>query len=302
MFDIFIEKYSAQGLGAWIENERLAKHTTMRVGGPARLLVVPKDKQAFIETIKLARTLNILFKIFGKGSNLLVSDAPYDGIIIKTEKALAHYTIESTTIKVEEGVSDVKLARLLAKSGLTGLEFLSGVPGTIGGAIFMNAGAYNREMKDVLKRVEVLDEHNEIKWLSVDELALAYRTSIFQKCPDWHILSCELQLANEDADEIIELMDERKARRKVSQPLELPSSGSTFRNPAGQKAWELIENVGLRGFQSGGAQVSEKHANFVVNVDNATAQDVVDVIDTVKKQVKEKHDIDMHPEVEFFNW
>jgi len=302
MFEQFITTYNENNLGELTEYEPLAKHTTLRVGGPARIFVQPTDKEAFIDTVTLIRELDLNFKILGKGSNLLASDATFEGVVINTEKALDYVIVDGTTVCLGAGVSDVKVARDMARLGLSGMEFLSGVPGTIGGAVFMNAGAYLKEMKDILQKVQILDEHNQLKWCLAEELELTYRTSIFQRKSDWIIIEAVVCLEEGDSTHSLQLIRERKEKRKASQPLEMPSAGSTFRNPEGYAAWQLVEEAGLRGFSVNGAMVSDKHSNFVVNHNSATAQNVADVIAHVKQVIKEQRDLEMHQEVEFFNW
>jgi len=302
MFEKFIAAFLGAKLGKLAEFEPLAKHTTLCVGGPARVFVQPSDKESLVKIIGLVRELGLEFKMLGKGSNLLVSDDMFEGVVIQTDKGLNDTDINGTLVTVGAGVSDVKLARCVAKLGLSGLEFLSGIPGTIGGAVFMNAGAYLKEMSDVLVSVQIIDEKNELVWLQKDDLDLSYRKSIFQQRPDWVIVEAVLQLEHGDKDEILATIKSRKEKRMMSQPLELPSAGSTFRNPTGYAAWELIADAGLRGYIIGGAKVSEKHTNFVVNAGGATAQDVANVIAHVQKTVCEKDGLRMHQEVEFFNW
>ena len=302
MFEKFIVAFLGAKLGKLAEFEPLAKHTTLRVGGPARVFVQPKDKEAFIKIIELVRELDLEFKILGKGSNLLASDDIFEGIVIQTDKGLNYTKVNDTLITVGAGVSDVKLAREVAKLGLSGLEFLSGIPGTIGGAVFMNAGAYLKEISDVVVKVQIINEKNELVWLEKNELKLSYRKSIFQQQPDWLIVEAVLQLEHGNSDEILATIKSRKEKRTACQPLELPSAGSTFRNPEGGAAWKLVADAGLRGYTIGGAMVSEKHTNFIVNAGGATAQDVADVIAHVQKVVCEKEGFKMHQEVEFFNW
>ena len=302
MFEKFIAAFVGAKLGKLAEFEPLAKHTTLRVGGPARIFVQPSDKVAFVKVIELVRELALEFKILGKGSNLLASDHEFEGVVIQTDKGLTDINISGTLIRAGAGVSDIKLAHDAAKLGLSGLEFLSGIPGTIGGAVFMNAGAYLKEVSDVLVSVQIVNEKNELVWLEKDELALSYRNSIFQQRSDWIIVEAILQLELGNKDDILAIMRSRKEKRKRSQPLEFPSAGSTFRNPNGYAAWKLIDDAGLRGYTVGGAKVSEKHTNFVVNAGGAKAQDVADVIAHVQQMVCEKDGLKMHQEVEFFNW
>ncbi|MCL1989384.1 MAG: UDP-N-acetylmuramate dehydrogenase [Defluviitaleaceae bacterium] len=302
MFEKFIAAVLGAKLGKLAEFEPLAKHTTLRVGGPARVFVQPSSKEAFVKVIELVRELKLDFKILGKGSNLLASDHVFEGVVIQTDKGMTQMSVNGTFVTVGAGVSDVKLARDVAKLGLTGLEFLSGIPGTIGGAVFMNAGAYNKEIRDVVVKVQIMNEHNELVWLDKDDLAFSYRKSILQEKPDWLVVEVVLQLELGDADEILATIKSRKEKRAISQPIELPSAGSVFRNPVQHKAWELIAEAGLRGYTVGGAKISEKHANFIVNANRATAQDIADVIEHVKQTIYEKNELIMHQEVEFFNW
>jgi len=302
MFEKFIAAFIGAKLGKLAEFEPLSKHTTLRVGGPARIFVQPVDKTALGKIITLANDLKILYKILGKGSNLLVSDEVFEGVVIQMDKTLTHCKMEGTKVRVGAGVSDVLLARSMAKAGFSGLEFLSGVPGTIGGAVFMNAGAYNKEVSDIIVGVEILDEYQQLRWLEKEELELSYRSSIFQRRTDWVIVEVLLQLEVGSPAEIMETMNNRKEKRKASQPLEFPSAGSAFRNPEGHFAWELISAAGLRGYQVGGAGVSTKHTNFVINLGGATANDVATVITHVKETIKARNGLEMHQEVEFFNW
>ena len=302
MFEKFIAAFLGAKLGKLAEFEPLAKHTTLCVGGPARVFVQPSNKESLVKIIGLVRELELEFKILGKGSNLLVSDDVFEGVVIQTDKGLNYTYIDGVFVTVGAGVSDVKLSYKVAKLGLSGIEFLSGIPGTIGGAIFMNAGAYLKEISDVLVSVQIINEKNELVWLDKDDLELSYRKSIFQRRPDWVIVEAVLQLEYGDEDEILDTIKSRKEKRIMSQPLDLPSAGSTFRNPDGYAAWELVADAGLRGYIIGGAKVSEKHTNFVVNAGGATAQDVADVIVHVQKTVCAKDGLKMHPEVQFFNW
>ena len=302
MFEKFVAAFMGADLGKLAEFEPLAKHTTLRVGGPVRVFVQPADKACFVEVVRLVREMGLAFKVIGKGSNLLSSDDVFEGVVIQTDKCLTYTHIDGTLVTVGAGVSDVKLARDVAKLNLSGLEFLSGVPGTIGGAVFMNAGAYLREMSDVLVKVQLLNENNELVWLDQDELAMSYRTSIFQQRLDWIVVEAILQLEPGDKNDIMATMKSRKEKRSISQPLEFPSAGSVFRNPDGHSSWQLIEDAGLRGFTIGGAMVSDKHTNFIVNVGGATASDIEAVIRHVKRVVYEKTGIEMHQEVEYFNW
>ncbi|CUM73166.1 UDP-N-acetylmuramate dehydrogenase [Turicibacter sanguinis] len=302
MFKSFIEEYKGKNIGLLLENEPLSKHTTFRVGGPARCLVIPNSKQSLVETMKLINKYELPFKVIGRGSNLLPSDRLFEGIIVKCDKGLDHVEIDGTQVTVGAGVSTILLANKVAKCELAGLEFISGVPGSVGGAIYMNAGAYNREIQDVLVKALILDEAGELKWLTVEEMGFSYRQSILQTHKNWIVVEAVLQLEKGSYEEIMELMKARKVRRIESQPTNLPSAGSTFRNPLPHYSWQLIEKSGLRGVRIGGAEVSQKHCNFIVNVGGATATDIYELIQHVQAVVFEKHGIQLHPEVEMFNW
>lgn len=302
MFKSFIEEYKGKNIGLLLENEPLSKHTTFRVGGPARCLVIPNSKQSLVETMKLINKYELPFKVIGRGSNLLPSDRLFEGIIVKCDKGLDHVEIDGTQVTVGAGVSTILLANKVAKCELAGLEFISGVPGAVGGAIYMNAGAYNREIQDVLVKALILDEAGELKWLTVEEMGFSYRQSILQTHKNWIVVEAVLQLEKGSYEEIMELMKARKVRRIESQPTNLPSAGSTFRNPLPHYSWQLIEKSGLRGVRIGGAEVSQKHCNFIVNVGGATATDIYELIQHVQAVVFEKHGIQLHPEVEMFNW
>ncbi|MTN49290.1 UDP-N-acetylmuramate dehydrogenase [Turicibacter sanguinis] len=302
MFKSFIEEYKGKNIGLLLENEPLSKHTTFRVGGPARCLVIPNSKQSLVETMKLINKYELPFKVIGRGSNLLPSDRLFEGIIVKCDKGLDHVEIDGTQVTVGAGVSTILLANKVAKCELAGLEFISGVPGSVGGAIYMNAGAYNREIQDVLVKALILDEAGELKWLTVEEMGFSYRQSILQTHRNWIVVEAVLQLEKGSYKEIMELMKARKVRRIESQPTNLPSAGSTFRNPLPHYSWQLIEKSGLRGVRIGGAEVSQKHCNFIVNVGGATATDIYELIQHVQAVVFEKHGIQLHPEVEMFNW
>ncbi|EFF63006.1 MULTISPECIES: UDP-N-acetylmuramate dehydrogenase [Turicibacter] len=302
MFKSFIEEYKGKNIGLLLENEPLSKHTTFRVGGPARCLVIPNSKQSLVETMKLINKYELPFKVIGRGSNLLPSDRLFEGIIVKCDKGLDHVEIDGTQVTVGAGVSTILLANKVAKCELAGLEFISGVPGSVGGAIYMNAGAYNREIQDVLVKALILDEAGELKWLTVEEMGFSYRQSILQTHRNWIVVEAVLQLEKGSYEEIMELMKARKVRRIESQPTNLPSAGSTFRNPLPHYSWQLIEKSGLRGVRIGGAEVSQKHCNFIVNVGGATATDIYELIQHVQAVVFEKHGIQLHPEVEMFNW
>lgn len=284
-----------------LENEPLALHTTYKVGGKARYFVYPKNEIALMRLLKETKENQIKTKIIGKGSNLLVSDDDYDGMVICLDRYFNEVIFEKNKVSVYAGQSIIYLAHEAMKRGLSGLEFASGIPGTVGGACFMNAGAYKSEMKDVVEAVWVLKEGNCV-WISVEECEFSYRNSIFKRNPDWVILAVRFHLTPKDPLEIKELMDSRRQRRMASQPLDKPSAGSVFKNPEDMPAWKYIEESGLRGKCINGAKVSEKHANFIVNEREAKAQDIYDLIELIQKSVYEKFNVFLKAEVECFNW
>jgi len=279
-------------------NEPLANHTSWKLGGPADLYIIPEDYQGLSKTIEILNNWQIAWKILGKGSNLLVLDKGFRGAIISlNNKSFQKIIINDSCISVGASVSLIRLANLAAKEGLTGLEFAGGIPGTVGGAIYMNAGAHGSDIFQVLVEAEVLTENGEIVTISKDDLQFSYRTSIFQQ-KEWIILSAVFQLKFGDRKEIASKMAQFKLKRKNSQPYNLPCSGSVFRNPEGDFAGRLIEQIGLKSFQIGGAQVSDLHANFIVNVNEATAKDVLELIEHIQRQVYEIYGINLNSEVE----
>ena len=288
-------------IGKILENESLAKHTTYKVGGNAKLFVYPKSREKLVQLIKELRNKNIKYKILGNGSNTLFSDKEYDGVIIKLDM-FDKITYYRDIVKAEAGVNLIKLSMLTIKRGLAGLEFASGIPGTVGGAIFMNAGAYKSDMGYVTKSIEVLTPNLEIITMTNKELDFHYRTSFLQKHKDYICLEATFQLRYNDKDLLQEIVEDRKRRRIESQPLEYPSAGSVFRNPENDFAGRLIEELGYKGYSIGGAKVSEKHANFIVNHNNAKAEDVKKIIELLQKEVKEKYNVDLKCEQEFVNW
>ena len=282
-------------------NESLKDHTTYKVGGTCKYFITPKDKDELIDLVKYLRENNIKYMILGNGSNTIFSSKEYDGVIINLTN-LDSMKIDGNKIEVEAGYQLIKLSMDALNNELSGLEFAAGIPGNIGGAVFMNAGAYKSDMSNLIKTVTFLDENLELQTLSNEELEFSYRKSIFQK-RNCIILSTVLELTPGNKDDIKALMDKRKERRIESQPLDYPSAGSVFRNPSEEVfAGKLIEDLGLKGYTIGGAQISEKHANFIINIGNATGEDIKALIDLVKTKVKEKYDIDLHVEQRFINF
>ena len=294
----FIEK---NNIGKYLENESLSKYTTYKVGGTAKVIVSPKSREKLVLLLKELKEKNIKYMILGNGSNTLFSDKEYDGVIIKLD-LFDKITYYRNLVKAEAGVNLIKLSYQTVKRGLAGLEFASGIPGTVGGAVFMNAGAYKSDMGYVTKSIEVLTPKLEIITMTNKELNFHYRTSFLQKHKGYICLEATFQLRKNDKDLLQEIVEDRKRRRLESQPLEYPSAGSVFRNPENNFAGKLIEDLGLKGYTVGGAKVSEKHANFIVNHNNAKAEDIKTIIDKIQKEVKEKYDIDLKCEQEFVNW
>lgn len=278
--------------------EPMSKHTTFRIGGPADFYLCPHSTKEVQQTVQICKEENLQYFILGNGSNLLVSDKGYRGAIIQLWKNFSDISVKDCCITAKAGALLSKVAAEALEEGLTGMEFASGIPGTIGGAVFMNAGAYGGEMKDIIKEVKVLDDQGEIRVLSNEEMKLGYRTSIVKE-KGYTVLSAVLQLKKGDVSVIRETMEDLKNRRTSKQPLDMPSAGSTFKRPEGYFAGKLIMDSGLRGFSMGGAQVSEKHCGFVVNKGGATAEDVTALIREVQRRVKEKFGVELETEVRF---
>lgn len=277
-------------------DEPMSRHTTFRVGGPADFFVIPKAKEEVRDVIRICKEAGMLYYIIGNGSNLLVSDAGYRGVIVQIYKEMNEVKVEGDLVKAQAGALLSGIAAKALGAELSGFEFASGIPGTIGGACVMNAGAYGGEMKDVLESVTVLTGEGKIIELGRNELELGYRTSVIAK-KGYIVLGAVLKLERGDGEKIKTYMDELKEKRVTKQPLEYPSAGSTFKRPEGYFAGKLIEDAGLRGFQVGGAQVSEKHCGFVINRDHATAADIMELMRQVQIRVKENSGVDLEPEV-----
>lgn len=283
-----------------LNNESLSKYTTYNVGGTAKYVIYPESIDKLVYLVELLRKNNIKFKVIGNGSNLIFSSKEYDGVIIKLNN-LNKVIYEDNILTVEAGYPAIKLALETANKGLSGLEFASGIPGTISGLTYNNAGAYLSEMANIVKEVTVLDDNNNIIVLSNKDMGFAYRCSAL-KDKDYIILSVKIVLEYKNKEDILSVIEDRKKRRMETQPLEYPTAGSVFRNPEGLSSWKLIDNLGLKGYSIGGASVSKKHANFIINDNNASAEDIRDLILYVKQRVKEEYDIDLVVEQEFVNW
>lgn len=293
------EKFS-QLLGAQnvYLDEPMCRHTTFRIGGPADYFLVPESYGQIREILNICREENLPYFILGNGSNLLVSDLGYRGVIIQIFRNSNQISVEEEKIRVGAGALLSAIAAAAKNASLTGFEFAGGIPGTIGGAVVMNAGAYGGELKDVLCEVTVMTKDGEILTIPAEKLELGYRTSIIKKA-GYLVLEAVLSLKKGDPEKIAAYMKELSQMRISKQPLEYPSAGSTFKRPQGYFAGKLIMESGLRGYRVGGAQVSEKHCGFVINTGNACARDVKDLMDDVIERVYEKFGVTLEPEVKF---
>lgn len=273
------------------ENVDLSKYTTYRLKQNAAYMAYPENTKELIKLIKYLRENNIKYKVIGGGANLIFTK-DYDGVLIKLD-AFDKLEIKDTKIIVGSGYNLIKLANKLCKMGLTGIEFATGIPGTVGGAIFNNSGAYKSDMGYIVESILVLTPDLEIKKLYNHDLNYHYRTSFLKEHPEYICLEATIILKHGNKEEILEVIEDRKKRRLMSQPLEYPSAGSVFRNPKDNYAGKLIEDIGYKGKKVGGAQVSEKHANFIINTSNATGEDIVTLINEIKDKVKKQYDIDL---------
>ena len=278
--------------------EAMSRHTTFKIGGPADYFLMPDKDTDVGRIVKICKESAIPYFILGNGSNLLVGDGGYRGAVIQIYKNMSAVTVEGTEITVQAGALLSSVAAAAKNAALTGFEFAGGIPGTMGGAVVMNAGAYGGERKDVLTEVTVMDEEGEIVTLPADKLELGYRTSII-KTEGYIVLEAKLQLKEGNPEVIRETMKDLTIRRTTKQPLEYPSAGSTFKRPEGYFAGKLIMDSGLAGYQVGGAQVSEKHCGFVINAGGATARDVRTLMDNVRDIVYKKYGVTLEPEVKF---
>lgn len=284
------------------ENVLLSNYTSYKVGGKARLIVYPSNEKALVETVKLINNANIKFKLLGNGTNLLFSSKDYNNVLIKLS-SFNKIEVKGNKIYAEAGAPLPRLAVLAKNASLTGLEFAAGIPGTLGGAIFQNAGAYKSDMGYVIQSVKVLTPDYRIINFTNKECEFHYRTSFFTTHPGYICLSAIISLKYGSKNAIESVMKDRLDRRLASQPLSYPSAGSVFRNPDNaDPAGKLIEDLGLKGLKIGGAEVSTKHANFIINANNAKAEDIHKLILFVKDKVKKEYGIDLKIEQEFVNW
>ncbi|MBR0381982.1 MAG: UDP-N-acetylmuramate dehydrogenase [Eubacterium sp.] len=295
----FLQKLS-EGIhkGTVLCQEPMSRHTTFCVGGPADYFVSPGSQEEAAFAVRCAREEQVPFFVVGKGSNLLVSDRGYRGMILQIGKNLQDVRTDGTVITADAGATLAMVARSALNSCLTGLEFAAGIPGTVGGGVSMNAGAYNGEIKDVLIDTDVLTTEGRVETIKAEDMELSYRRScVFDR--GYIVLSARFGLERGDREQILARMEELASARKSKQPLEYPSAGSTFKRPEGYFAGKLIQDAGLKGYTVGGAQVSEKHSGFVINKGGATASEIAFLIRRVQEQVKKAYGVTMHPEVRF---
>ena len=277
-------------------DEPMKKHTTFRVGGNADYFVMPKNTEEVKQVVALCKKEKLPYYILGNGSNLLVGDKGYRGVIVQIYREMNEIVVDGDKICAQAGALLSRVGSVALEAGLAGFEFAAGIPGTVGGAVVMNAGAYGGEMKDILVNATVLTQDGDVLKLTNEELELGYRTSVIAK-KNYIVLEAEYQLQAGEKTEIRAKMDELKVQRVTKQPLEFPSAGSTFKRPVGYFAGKLIQDAGLRGFQVGGAQVSEKHCGFVINKGDATAADIVELMNQVSEKVFQEFGVTLEPEV-----
>jgi UDP-N-acetylmuramate dehydrogenase len=279
------------------ENVPLKNYTTFKVGGPADIFLTPKNENALLELIKVIQDINTPYFVLGEGSNVIVGDKGYRGIIIYTgelDKVLAH----ENNIKAQSGATLKDITKIALENSLAGMEFACGIPGSLGGAVFMNAGAYGGEMNDIIINVSAVNNKGKKVILDKEELELSYRNSIFQE-KNYIILDATMELNYGDKDQIKERMDVLNQKRQNKQPLEYPSAGSSFKRPENHYTGPLIEKAKMKGYQIGGAQVSEKHAGFIINKGDATAKDILNLIKKIQKEVYEISGVKLKPEPKF---
>ncbi|OPJ54980.1 UDP-N-acetylmuramate dehydrogenase [Alkalithermobacter paradoxus] len=279
-----------------LRDEPMKNHTSFKVGGPADILVTPRNEEQIVDIVKFLKKENIPFFIMGNGSNLLVKDGGIRGVVIKIGDNYSDFEIQENIVKAKSGILLSKLAKNILKSELQGFEFASGIPGSLGGAIAMNAGAYGGEMKDVVTSVKLLDMDGNIFELSNEEMEFGYRKSILTN-KDLVVLEVTMTFQKGRYEDIKAIVDDITIKRTTKQPLNLPSAGSTFKRPTGYFAAKLIEDAGLKGVSFKDAQVSPKHCGFVVNLGNASAKDILSLISIIKKTVNDKFNVLLEEEV-----
>lgn len=296
--DEVITELQSLNIGKVKANEPLAHHTTIKIGGPADLFIEPSSVENLKKVMEIIEKNALPWRVIGRGSNLLVSNKGIEGAVIKLGPGIDSLSIEGTEITVGGGHSLVSLSTMISKKGLSGLEFASGIPGSVGGAVYMNAGAHGSDISRILTRAHILFEDGTMEWLSTEEMEFSYRTSCLQKKRPGIVLEAVFQLSEGDRTSIVAQMQKNKDYRKVTQPWNYPCAGSIFRNPLPNYAGKLIESAGLKGYSIGGAKISEMHGNFIVNAGNASAADVLALIQHVKDTIFSLYEIEMETEVE----
>ncbi|MDR6997995.1 UDP-N-acetylmuramate dehydrogenase [Neobacillus niacini] len=296
--DGMITQLKELNIGKVKQNELLSNHTTIKIGGPADLFIEPSSTENLKKVMELVRKYQLPWRAIGRGSNLLVSDKGIEGVVIKLGSGLDQLTINGSEITVGGGYSLVSLATKISKMGLTGLEFASGIPGSVGGAVYMNAGAHGSDISKILTRALILFENGTMEWLSNEEMEFTYRTSVLQKKRPGIVVEAAFQMEAGVKTSIVSQMQKNKDYRKETQPWNFPCAGSIFRNPLPNYAGKLVEVAGLKGYSIGGAKISEMHGNFIVNAGNATAGDVLALIQYVKDTIYSLYEIKMETEVE----
>lgn len=289
---LFKEFYKSENV---ILDAEMKNYVHFKVGGPADILLIPENKEQVIKSVEICKENNIPYYVVGNGSNLLVRDGGVKGVVIKLNE-VNNIKVYGETIEAESGAMLKDVSSAAVENSLTGFEFACGIPGTVGGAVFMNAGAYDGEISHVIESAEVIDNNGEIRSLTKDELELGYRSSIVMK-KHYVVLSARFNLKHGEVRKIKEIVQDLTCKRESKQPLEYPSAGSTFKRPTGYYAGKLIQDAGLKGYSIGGAAVSEKHSGFVINKNNATAKDILDLIAHIQNEVKKQFGVDLHPEV-----
>lgn len=301
-FEAVITQLNEAKVGDILEFEPMYKHTTYKVGGPARAFIEVKDIPALQTIMKVINKHRIPYYVIGRGSNVLFSDKEFDGLILSLNQYFNKIDINDQTVTAQAGASVIKMALSAANHGLSGLEFISGIPASVGGVVYMNAGAYLSDVAAVLSEVTLLNGAGEIVSYKNEEMQFSYRYSILQDHPDWVVLEAKFELMPGDKEEIKEIMKNRKAKRMATQPWDRPCAGSVFRNPDMHPAWKYIDECGLRGYSIGHARVSTKHSNFIVNSGYASAQDIKNLIEHIQSLVMERFQVELHTEVRFMNW
>jgi UDP-N-acetylmuramate dehydrogenase len=279
-----------------LQQEMMGDHTSFKIGGPADIMVLPTTIEEVQHALLVCRESRVPYYVIGNGSNLLVRDKGIRGVVIKIAENFSDVVIDGTRIKAQAGILLSVLAKKIMRESLEGFEFASGIPGTLGGAVSMNAGAYGGEMKDVVIGASVLDHDCKVAYLDREQLAFEYRNSLVQK-EGFIVMEVDIALEKGDVERIKEITADITMKRTTKQPLHLPSAGSTFKRPPGHFAGKLIEDAGLKGVRVGDAQVSELHSGFVVNVGHATAADVIHLIKLIQKVVRDQFEVELHPEV-----